>query len=424
MKILLVNPNRIQIPPVIPIGLEYIASALDKAQIDYHFLDLCFSTNAFEELATHLDTHQYDLVGFTIRNIDSTVYFNNEFYLPTIKQLIIEVKARNIPIVLGGAGFSAMPEQILKYVGADYGIIGPAEKIFPYFLEQLKANKLTQTIYDGHLHGIDATLVHTRGTLVDYSKYMAHEGIIGFETHRGCSGICPYCMEARRKVEFRKIPHIITELKHLIAQGYSHFHLCDCEFNEDLIFSMDFCRALIEEDLSMEWTLYMKPTPYFEHLFELLSQSKAYLITLSVDSDPRIQRANKYSYYELEKIIEFCDKYNLKLAIDLLIGYLGESMDSIKRIITFFKRKRPLTVSISFNFRIFANTELAGIITATPSYHKHLSRTLTKQEGFVEPIFFSQLSLKDVEKLIEDDSLFKIAGMFTGVNYQQKLALD
>ena len=38
--------------------------------------------------------------------------------------------------------------------------------------------------------------------------------------------------------------------------------------------------------------------------------------------------------------------------------------------------------------------------------------------GFLEPTFFNQYSQETIETLIDNDELFKIAGIVLGVNYQ------
>jgi hypothetical protein len=43
-KVLLVNPNEMK-PPVAPIGLDYIASALEGAGFTVDLIDLCFATS-------------------------------------------------------------------------------------------------------------------------------------------------------------------------------------------------------------------------------------------------------------------------------------------------------------------------------------------------------------------------------------------
>ncbi|MFX0178507.1 MAG: B12-binding domain-containing radical SAM protein, partial [Candidatus Hodarchaeota archaeon] len=377
-NILLVNPNMFKDPPVIPVGLEYLANALEQHNHNVDILDLCFSQSPEEKLTKILLKRLYNVVGFTIRNIDSLNYFNSEFFLPSIKTLIQCVKQFNIPVVLGGSGFSAMPNEILNYFEADYGIIGPGEIIFPRFLELLKSQKPNKQIYDGWQSGIDAELIHFRGEKINYSKYLSGEEIVGFETHKGCSGRCPFCISACTQTWYKKITTIIEEIKFLVDQGYTNFRLCDSEFNSDLKFSIDFCKVLIEEKLPIKWKLFMKPYPYNEKLFILLQKSNAYSIDLTVFSDKRIQELNNYSYDDLDKIIEYCENYQIELTIDSHVGYPYESLESIKFMIEFFKTHRPTKVSVNPYFRVYKHTQLANLIKTDASLQKYLLRLYPK----------------------------------------------
>ncbi|MFX1366003.1 MAG: B12-binding domain-containing radical SAM protein [Promethearchaeota archaeon] len=418
LNILLINPNRMKNPPVIPIGLEHLATALENQEYSVDILDLCFVSSPIEELVKIIENKKYDLIGFTIRNIDSCIFFNNEFYIYEFKKLIGFIKKYEIPVVLGGSGFSALPNEVMEYLQADYGIIGPGEKIFPIFLKLWQNKQLSTTIFDGWDHGIDENLIPLRGNKVNYQQYLENNGIVGFTTHSGCKSLCPYCIEANTKVTFRKIPYIIEELETLVNQGYTHFHLCDSEFNEDLDYSIDFCEELVNKSLPLKWTLYMKPYPYNEELFQLLHESNAYLITLSVDSDKKIQNLNKYTYNDLAKIIDYCNKYKIELAIDLLTGYPYESKESTREMLDFFKKNRPKTVGTSFYYRLQNNTVLANLIRNDPELQNYLTKPYSDEENFLEPIFFSQYHLKDMEELIAGDELFRISGIVPGVNYQ------
>lgn len=418
LKILLINPNRMLNPPVIPIGLEYLATALENHNHDVNILDLCFTSSPMEALDNNLKKEKYDIIGFSIRNIDSCIYFNNEFYLPEFKNLINSVKKYEAPVVLGGAGFSAMPNEILEYLQADYGIIGPGEKSFPEFLELWQKGKIENKIFNGWNYGLDDSLINIRAKKVDYQQYLTNEGIIGFSTHTGCQNQCPYCIEAGTKVSFKKIANIIEEIEYLVNMGYTHFHLCDSEFNSDLNFSIEFCEVLAKKSLPLKWTLYMKPYPYNERLFQVLHESNAYLITLSVDSDKITQTLNNYSYADLAKIIDYCKKYKIELAIDLLTGYSYETIDSTKEMLEFFQKNRPKTVGISFYYRIFKNTALEKTIRNDLALQKNLTRVQSVEENFLKPIFFNRLEYKDLQELIAGDELFRIAGIEPGVNYQ------
>jgi biotin synthase-like enzyme len=227
-------------------------------------------------------------------------------------------------------------------------------------------------------------------------------------------------MEANTRVYYRKKENIIKEVIFLAEKGYHNFHLCDSEFNEKLDFSKEFCEALIKGSSKFRWTLYMKPYPYDEELFRLLSDSNASLITLSLDSDENIQSDNRYSYNDLEKILKYCKKYGIELAIDLLTGYPDESVESTKKVIRFFTKNRPKTVGINFCYRLSRNTKITHLIEKNPAMQKQLTRQYEENENYLTPIFYSQYKKEDIEKLISDDSLFKIPGITPGVNYQQE----
>jgi radical SAM superfamily enzyme YgiQ (UPF0313 family) len=419
-KILLVNPNTYKSPPVLPVGLEYLISALKKHNHECDILDLTFSKKPLEKIKNKLEKKTYDIVGLSIRNIDTCLFFNNEFFLNEFKKLIESIKNYNIPVVLGGSGFSASPDEILDYLKADFGIIGPGEVAFPYFLKLWESNQLINKIINGWDCGLDNELEVLRAEEIKYSPYMKNEGIVGFSTHVGCSNSCPYCVEANKRVYYRKIENIIKEIEFLTGKGYNNFHLCDSEFNESLDFSKEFCEAVIRNSPKFKWTLYMKPYPYDEELFELLSKTNATLITLSVESDENIQINNRYSYNDLEKIVKYCKKYGIELAIDLLTGYPNENLQSTRNVIRFFKKNRPKTVGINFYYRLFKNTRITQLIKKNPDMQKRLTRPYEKKENYLTPIFYSQYEKEDIEKLISDDDLFKIPGIIPGVNYQQK----
>ena len=408
-NILLVNPNRFKKPPVIPIGLEYLVTALEKHDHNVDILDLCFCESPEEELAKILIKKSYDLVGFSIRNIDSLGYFNNEFFLPSIKPLVQCVKEHNIPILLGGSGFSAMPYEILDYFNADYGIIGPGEAIFPLFLELLHSKQLTKKIFNGWQYSPDIELIHLRGKKFDYAKYLSFDESVGFETHKGCLGQYPYCINADTQTWYNHIQNIIEELKYMVNHGYTHFQLCDDEFNSDLSFSIEFCRALIDANLPLKWKLFIKPYPYNKELFRLLHETNAYRISINVTSDTKIQELNNYSYRDLENIIDYCNEYEIELAIDSLVGYPYESLESVKNMINFFKTHKPTTISVDSYFRVYKHTELAKLVRNDTFLQRNLIKPYSEDSNFLEPVFYNQFSQSVLEELISDDDLFRIA---------------
>src|SRR5215813_8687750 len=135
MKIGLINFNRRGVaepgvPPVPPIGLEYLADDLEVNNHEVSLLDLCFVTLADREDSIEAFVRDKDLIGITLRNfgVDNYWMVEDQFFVPDLKKVVATVKSfKDVPVVLGGQGFSIYPEKTLDFVGADFGVAGPGE---------------------------------------------------------------------------------------------------------------------------------------------------------------------------------------------------------------------------------------------------------------------------------------------------------
>ncbi len=415
-RILLINPNRYSSPPVIPVGLEYIAASLLASGYDTHILDLCFEAEPVSAIRKTIAAFGPLVAGITVRNIDSALFNNNIFFLPQITSIVSEVKKENIPVILGGAGFSAAPETVLRESGADYGIEGPAEVAITRLIETLFNGKPPEKkVLSGWNIGIDPTHAPTRPVGIDYRKYLDNGGIIGFATQYGCTDPCPYCIEAGKRVHFREPEAVIKELSILTEKGYENFHLCDSEYNLDLGRSVRFAKMLADASLPMKWSVYMKPAPWSEELFYELKRSGASTITLSVDSFVLSSNESRYCFSDIENIIRICRELEIKSAVDLLTGYPEESPASTVSSIEFFKKHRPDTVGVNAYFRVYPHTKLCDYIKIKPDIP--LNKSDVTVDSSAAPIFYNHLSVDELRELIGGDPLFRIEGFDRTTNY-------
>src|SRR5512139_3518728 len=128
MRVLLINPNRYKSPPVPPIGLEHVAATVEEGGHVAEILDLCFSESPYEDIDRALISFKPDIVGVTVRNVDTVLYQTNEFFLDDIRDIVSRIKKlRGFKVIVGGSGIAADPEGIVGYLGADYAVVGPAE---------------------------------------------------------------------------------------------------------------------------------------------------------------------------------------------------------------------------------------------------------------------------------------------------------
>jgi len=410
-KILLVNPNRYHSPPVIPLGLEYVTHALRKHSFEVRVLDLCFSGDSFRELEEEIRSFAPHVVGLTLRNIDSVLYPDTEYFLPEIKELIGRIRRMgDLPVLIGGAALPADPEGILNFVGADVAIVGPGEKTLPRILQDVSELKGTRRIIYGEP---PESFCPRRGELFSYKEYLSQDGLVGFETHKGCSSRCPYCMEAQSPVHYRDPSDVVGELRQLAELGITRLHLCDAEFNEDLGAVLAFLRVFEEAGLGLQWTLYMKPWNYSFELFERLRKTGADLVTLSVDS---LQSSPDY-WKDVEEMISLAGQNGIRISIDFLTGFPYEDEETLKRSLDFFRKTGPDEVVVNVYLRLYRRLSLTRIVQSDPSLASFLIGP-KENGGLLAPVFYNHVSGERIRELIGQDPLFRIAGAEKVVNYQ------
>ncbi len=399
-------------PPVPPIGLEYIAGSLVSARHETEIVDLCFSEDVFKEIDNAVISFKPDIAGITVRNIDSALFLNNEFFLDDIKVIIDYLKhVYGLKVIVGGAGITASPEGILEYLNPDFIISGPGEKDFPYILSQLN-NSLKNRIFYATCKG--RTRVERLFSAIDYKKYIEMGGVAGFETHKGCSSSCCYCIEANTKVFFKNPDDVISEIKALIDAGCNHFHLCDSEFNESLEYCIDFCNALKKEDLNIKWAVYMKPDNFNRKLFQLMKETGVYLITLTVDT---YKKCDMY-WSDIERFIFSARSAGIKVVVDLLTGFPYETISEIKHHLDNLRRPLPDSINVNTYIRLYKNTRISKIILSDENLSKYLINYIDN-EKLIKPVFYNHINMEQIRQIIDTDSIFKIDGSEKGVNYSR-----
>ncbi len=414
MKILLVNTNRYRTPPVAPLALEYLASALSRTGHEYRILDLCFTEDPIAELAGEIADYRPDAAGLTIRNIDTVLASNNVFFLDDIKRYVDVLKAAGIPVILGGVGYSFVPGGILRYLGADYGIQGPGERALPKLLDALETGHVAAgTVLDGWREGIDPDEPIDRTAAdINRARYVREGGLLGFETQKGCFSRCSYCAEGRAEVLFKHPDRVVNELAQLAGMGFTDFHLCDAEFNQHPDHCRAFLEQLIERNPGIRWALYMKSGPFDAELFRLLKRSGAHLVTLSLPTGPdSLESAREIRRHTLACGMHF--------AVDYLCGYPGDTSESVRRDIETLRYIAPDTVGVNSTLRLYSGLTVTDAILTDRSRRPFLYGAFEDNPDCIRPVFYSHITVDMLREFIGEDPRFHIEGFDRTSNYER-----
>jgi hypothetical protein len=414
MRVLLVNPNTYRFPPVPPIGIEHVAATLEEAGHEAEILDLCFSDSPLKDIDAAVAGFVPHIAGVSVRNVDTVLFQTNEFFLDGIRDIVRYFKEKhNLRVIIGGAGVAADPDGVLEYLDADYAVAGPAEGAINELMEDIvRSDGPGRVRYRSYRYDLHCP---RKAGKTDYGRYLREGGIGGFDTHKGCSSSCVYCIEANTGVSYKGIDDVLAEIKMLADQGCSRFHLCDSEFNEDLDYAIDFCSALQRRGPVIDWALYMKPANYNKKLFRVMKESGVSLITLTVDS---WKKCPLY-WTDIEKIVFSARSSGLKIVVDLLAGFPYEDEEALRFYLDLFRRTQPESVGINTYIRLYRKLQITDIIFRDESLRKNLIGY--REDGdLVRPVFYNQLSPERLAEMIAGDPLFRIEGPEKGVNYSRR----
>lgn len=262
-------------PLVFPLGLSYLAS-LVKEKHELHCWDPNVSENPMRELPGIIAKINPDVVGVSLRNIDSVFSFNKRsYYLPFVAMIrVIRENAPSSKIVIGGTGFSIFAEEIMnKNPAVDVGIVSEGECSFAELLENLDHPERVKSLFvrkEGKLlftgkrdwASFDNLPFPSRD-LFDLEKYKKYPYSVGVQPKRGCVFGCVFCsirLIWGCSLRLRPPEKVVDEIEMLANDfGVQSFSFAESVFNFPLSYSRKLCKEIDKRKLGIKWTAAFNP---------------------------------------------------------------------------------------------------------------------------------------------------------------------
>lgn len=411
-SVLLVNPNRMR-PLIAPLALDYLAAALTETGIAVSLLDLAFAESVEAGTACLEACHRFDVVGVTVRNLDDCYFASRDFVLAQTRDLIRRLKqVYDVPLVVGGVGFSTNPVAALEFLEADYGVVGDGEDALSRLVWCLHRNESP-----GGIPGVirpttdPETMVRAVAPLgrdlsarcfLDNGRYFREGGQAGIETKRGCDGTCLYCADPVAKghrVRLRPPENVAQEAASLRRQGITHWHTCDSEFNRPPGHALAVCQALVDARLggALRWYAYCSPVPFSAELCRSMRRAGCVGINFGVDAgdDTMLRRLGRdHHVSDVEAAVASCRREGVAVMVDLLLGGPEETPATVARTIETMKRLDPDRVGVSLGMRVYPGTPLANWLQ-TRALPRHRLALRGDLDAYLGPTFYLAPDLGD-----------------------------
>jgi radical SAM superfamily enzyme YgiQ (UPF0313 family) len=322
-----------------------------------------------------------------MRNIQNADYTGTSTTLDYYDQIVHAVRAHtNAPVVMGGGGFSIIPDELVRRFGLDYGIAGEGELAFAQLLDRLEsgsrdASGIANVYTAGHRPAASIHAVNGRKFL-DISenvrpdrrlvspRYYEHSGIGSIQTKRGCAMRCDYCtypMIEGRVIRRRYAAEVAEEWHEMLqlAPAIDHVFVVDAVFNLPPEHARQVCHALIERGVSKPWTCYINPIRFEQDLADIMARAGCVGVEIGSDSgtDEGLQRLKKgFTTDQIRQTSDACRRAAIKDCHTFVLGTPGETIEDVERSLDFIEALDPFSAILMAykDDREAVDAELAG----------------------------------------------------------------
>ncbi len=288
-------------PPVAPLGLASIAANLEDHNVRIY--DPNVSADPLQETDQVIEDFQPDIIGISLRNIDTTKYSDQFLYFTHFADYVKRIRKVNqhAEIVIGGSGFSLFPEEIMRCVpGIDVGVFLEAEETFPRLLlkEGVRASipglylrNGSSIRFSGFPSKVELDNIPAPAwNLVDLRPYLPYteKAAVGVETKRGCALRCAYCTypalsgDTVRKKSPKRVVDELTHLKN--RHNINQIFFCDPVFNYPPEHAEAICQEILRRKLDIKWGAYHQDKFITEDYIKLARHSGCVEFYFSPDS--------------------------------------------------------------------------------------------------------------------------------------------
>jgi radical SAM superfamily enzyme YgiQ (UPF0313 family) len=430
MRVLIISPNREVTPdPVYPLGAAYVAAAARKAGHEVDLLDVLFSDDVTAAVTDRIASFAPDLVGVSIRNIDNVAYPLSVSYMGDNSTVIDAVRSVfSGPVVLGGSGFTMMPDEMLSALGETIGIVGEGEQAIVRLVRALSGSGDFSDVPglimtdNGRIRvknpprlidGID-DLPRPTFELCENAAYLKWGGMGSVQSKRGCPLGCIYCVYPvveGRSVRVREPKAVVDEIEFLLDRwGVDTYFIVDSVFNNPPEHAHEIAREIIRRGLTVRLSAYMSPAFITEPLIADLRRAGLTGLDLGADSlaDPVLLRLGKnFTKKEVVAAIKTAHAAGMMTCLNIIFGAPGETPDTMRETADLVDELSPTAHHAMVGIRIFPRTGLERVAVA---------------EGLIEegsltldPVFYISPAVKDdVVEFVHDRAVSRPSWLVPG----------
>ncbi len=345
-----------------PLGLSYVAGALEKAGFEVQMLDNYQMRTTIDFVKQEIQKRKPDIVGITC---GSVTYRRAVEMAKATKEVLPSCK-----VVVGGWHASYLPDSALENPEIDYAIMGEGERAMVELATQITKCADQQTIakipgvacrLDGKISKTAPILIEDIDTipyparhLLDMNFYDRQIGYLKakpvdvMHVMRGCPYSCNYCETKKlwgMKCRAFSPERVIGELKYMKEKfGSKGIYFIDDNFTINKERTIELCHQMRANNLDLEWACDTRVDLLSEDLLKEMRDAGCRTIFFGIQSGSQriLDKLNTHTTPEkIEAAFKLCRKADINIAASFMLGVPGETVADMETTFKFAKKLGP-----------------------------------------------------------------------------------
>ena len=367
-RIALVNPP----PPVGAfvhyqsplIGIAYIAAVLEKNGYEVTVIDCPPLKITYEDLKREIASLKPDIVGIT----SVTVTFSSAAQAARV----IKESFPQALIVMGGPHVTVLDEQILsEHPEVDIIVRGEGEQTMLELADMVSRPDIKNlTEVEGITFRKNGKIVRNKDRdfiqNLDELPFPAYKYfplnkytffgklLLPIITSRGCAFNCTFCLAPRmagKGFRARSPKNVVDELewsRDRYKPDAFTFH--DETFTHDKKRVIEICEEIENRNIGLPWDCSTRVDRISPELLAKMREANCKLVSFGVESGSQkiLNAMKKATTVELnERAIKWVKDAGISVTISVIIGYPGETPETLQQTLDFIRRTKPDDVHMS-----------------------------------------------------------------------------
>jgi hypothetical protein len=365
------QPPLSDIPDLTQVVLE---TCLEQAGVSCRCLELSALYEAPRQAESLLAKTKYVFL--------SSTYLHD---LSELEAVVRRVKRPGQRLVVGGALMGVLPDDWQGLPEIDVVAIGYGEYLAPLLAAWIRSNDehppSTSGRYERRRHstflfsGAPSSRSLDALPTPDW-RYAARRRddplpMIYYESVRGCPYRCNFCnypyLFADRVFRYKSAEKMADDWQHYYETlGVRAITCLDSLFTMPPDRLVRFCQLLIDRKLPIRWTCYARADDLArEDLTAMMKSAGAHQVQIGIESGDAnlLVNMNKNCTVESNRLaLENCRRHGLTSIISLIVGFPGETADTLQTTYEFLQQTPP-----DFYFLAAFSTRVAGIPLLNPA---------------------------------------------------------